>query len=1233
MNERKNVLAGFISTAPDFQYSINLEYDFNSDTKIKNYILTTSAMEIIEDVLLSYSAFSDKTSRAQILIGPYGKGKSHLVLVTASLLYRRDIEIFDSILDTMKEYKVELYELAKSILNKSDRLLPVIISANSLSISQNLMLGLRKALIREGLDDIMPDTYFDAAIKMINLWAEEYKDTYEKLKNELNIPINQFVKKLKEYDKASYEQFTSIYPKLTSGSQFNPAQNEDVLDQYKSAIDKIRTLGYDGIFIIYDEFSKFLEASVDVNSAMEIKLLQDIAEYCNRSGENQLHIMLTSHKDIDNYIDKLPKKKVDAWKAVNERFKHVSIDNLDSQTYEIMSKAIIKKTEEWNKFKEENKSKFEDLAKIASRSRLFNEVGNKIETKVVYGCYPLQPITTYVLPTISERIAQNERTLFTFLSTSDRNSMGYFVKNAEGDMPLLTAAHVFDYFEGLFKKENYNSNIYKIWRETVKALKSLKKVEKVIEDVELAVKIIKVLGIIYILDELEAFKPIIDSIKYSLYGCVEDDKDIDSIIQVLINNRVLHHMKSNGFLKFVEATDVNVEEEILNATERRKTIFDIKKVLREYSKDYYVYPVRYNDENEIVRYFDFDFILSNELLSVKDWNKKITDIKGDGIIYAVLIEDEESLDEIKDKISNINNNRIVFILPYKAVALSDDLRQYDAITYLIGENKYNDFDFILHEELSVYLEDIKNIIDNKLKTFTAPELNLADYYNKGEKVIISRKTALSNLLSDICEDMYPDMPVIVNEMINKNQLTSQINTARRKVLQGMMKTKIEYRLGILGSGPDYSIMRSTLLVPGIYVEDNDNKTAYLTTEGLPVEFANIVNIIRQFIIESNRQKLSFSELYENLTKPEYGIGIKLGVVPIYIAVVLREYKEHTVITHRNIEMEITGQLLEDINESPSEYEIYCETWNEEKERYVSQMEELFLKYVDESEKEFNTFEYIAKAVYRWFLQLPKYAKEFTKDYVKTFNEEGLVEDFKPEIIDKEIDRFRNSLRGARINPRDFLFSKLHKMFGVDNHEKVIDSLRECVVCLDNVKIDLIEGFLSSYLKKLFSPYAKEEVSLTSSVKDWYKGLKDSTKNNVFADARDDLLKKARILGNDNVGLVETLARIFTGLRIDDWNDGTVELFMSNIQFAVNSINDFDKSSGIDTQSSSKETYKIKYSDERGKEVEMTFIEQEIEGFGQNLLNDIETLFFEDYRDAVTNSQKIAILLQILKKYC
>lgn len=71
-------MSKMISVASDFQYSINIGYDLNNDGKLKNFIPTRAASELLEDILLSTA--SSSTNRARILIGAYGKGKSHIVL-------------------------------------------------------------------------------------------------------------------------------------------------------------------------------------------------------------------------------------------------------------------------------------------------------------------------------------------------------------------------------------------------------------------------------------------------------------------------------------------------------------------------------------------------------------------------------------------------------------------------------------------------------------------------------------------------------------------------------------------------------------------------------------------------------------------------------------------------------------------------------------------------------------------------------------------------------------------------------------------------------------------------------------------------------------------------------------------------------------------------------------------------------------------------------------------------
>lgn len=84
-------LFDYIKVIENFQYAINIGYDLYSDDKIKNYIPTASAIDIIEEIMLSTSDSSN--SRARIFTGPYGKGKSHLALVLLALLCRDDNEL------------------------------------------------------------------------------------------------------------------------------------------------------------------------------------------------------------------------------------------------------------------------------------------------------------------------------------------------------------------------------------------------------------------------------------------------------------------------------------------------------------------------------------------------------------------------------------------------------------------------------------------------------------------------------------------------------------------------------------------------------------------------------------------------------------------------------------------------------------------------------------------------------------------------------------------------------------------------------------------------------------------------------------------------------------------------------------------------------------------------------------------------------------------------------------
>lgn len=338
-------MSKMISVASGFQYSVNIGYDLNNDDKLKNFIPTRSALTLLEDILLSTDPAS--TDRARVLIGAYGKGKSHIVLTILAILMKRDLGLFKKMIPKLKE-NPKLYQCIVNYYDSENKILPIIITGSNTSLPQAFLLALQRTLSLNGLLNVMPETNYKAAVQVIKRWEKEFEETYKNLKKAIDIPIKKFIEELQNYSIEAYEKFEKIYPTLTAGSVFNPFLGFDVVDLYEEAVRGLKTKGYTGIYVIYDEFSKFLEANITEALVSDTKMLQDFAEKCNRSSELQMHLMLISHKEIANYIDKLPKQKVDGWRGVSDRFKHIHLNNNFTQTYEIITSAIQKKATLWN---------------------------------------------------------------------------------------------------------------------------------------------------------------------------------------------------------------------------------------------------------------------------------------------------------------------------------------------------------------------------------------------------------------------------------------------------------------------------------------------------------------------------------------------------------------------------------------------------------------------------------------------------------------------------------------------------------------------------------------------------------------------------------------------------------------------------------------------------------------------------------------------------------------------
>lgn len=1204
-------MSKMIQVAPGFQYSVNIGYDLNREDKLKNFIPTRSSIQLLKEILQSTQPTS--TDRARVLVGAYGKGKSHIVLTILSILMQRNRDLFVHLMPKIEE-DAELKQLVDNYYdNPNNKILPVIISGTSASLPQAFLLALQRALSENDLD-IMPETNYKAAVKTIEKWRIDYPEVYGTFKDSISLPVEKFIEELENYNTDIYDEFEHIYPSLTAGSMFNPFVGFDVVDLYESVTKSLNERGYLGLYVIYDEFSKYLESNITAATVSDTKMLQDFAEKCNRSGKAEMHLLLISHKEISNYIDKLPKQKVDGWRGVSERFRHIHLNNNFSQTYEIISTVIIKDNDKWERFcrRPGNKAKFDALMNRYSHHAIFSDATEQELETTVYGCYPLHPVSTFILPRLSEQVAQNERTLFTFLSADGSSTLSSFLKKTDSEaFKVITPDMIFDYFDPVFHKEPISGEIHKTYVLTKTILEQIR-------DQELESKIVKTISLIYILGQFDKLKPVKEEL-IGIFSMEYSPGQINDAIEHLIKDEyVIYLRRSNDYLKLKQTSGVDIEQKISDAVASLDVHFSIKDALDAANIDSYIYPSRYNDEREMIRYFKVEFIEERELNGDVDWNKKAESIHADGVVYAIVIDNDEAINDVKKKIltSSKNADRCIFIMPKRFTEIKSVLKEFNAVQSLRTAARN---DTILFEEYETIYEDLREVITAFIRGYTHPEEYRSTYFYNGQERTILRKASLSGLASEVCFKVFSMTPVINNEAINKETITSVANTSRNKIIASLLRSTLEPNLGLSGSGQEVSIMRSTLLRKGVLIDDAVGTRINLSPTDSHMKL--VLDTIVSFIMEAKKNgRMSFAQLYDELVSPVYHIGLRAGVIPIYIAAVFHEYHEDIVIENDAGQLLMNTDTILAINSSPEDYWIEYLDWDPEKQNFVSSLAKLFSQYVIEAEQNLSAYEYAASAMKRWYLALPKFAKD-TK-----------------EVDGKKVNsRYRKMVKLLKQNLSGYelLFEKLPAAFGYNEfNEGLAENIAKAKEFYDNA-VPKLKYSLIAKTKAAFSIEPNTEhlsrMSLSSVIKDWCETLDEHVFEQLFEDGTDKCLGLFKEVTNDESTFISRLAKVATDLRVEDWNDNTVDNFIDKLkQYRITA--EAFHSGNIENDLPEASEYEIHFMSEDGVTEVKRFDKVESTRKGKLLYNSIRSEI-ESMGYSISEQEKRQILLEILKEMC
>jgi hypothetical protein len=1160
-------LKDFIKVSAGFKAAVNLRKERDNLDKVAGFIPTEVSREIIMDFAKKiHPTTSDMRSR--IIMGTYGTGKSHLALVLLNF-FLRSVET-----PQLQQVVEKLDADTKDILIKYRSEVPgeyliVDLYGSDGYISDGLVMGLKRALDKAGLSDLLPKSAFDAAIDRIEELESEYPDNYTILKKEVEkrgLTVNEIKVRLKAYERRTFDLFREIHPFFSGGAIFQFSSMIDPTAFYESVVKELRTQhGYTGIAILWDEFGLKMEEVVKDPTSREGLLLQEFAECCNSSEENQLHLYLFCHRSLKEYHDISKTANTSKYRQIEEdlrkiegRFKLFVMKSTDLETFQLIDAVIIadENSTHWANLLNTHAPYFERISGETARlNYFFGFSADEIKEMVIYGAFPLHPMAVYSLPAISEKVAQNNRTLFTCLSEDDPGSFKRFLNKAcfDSQKPcpdMYTVDMLWDYFSNDVRQHEKTYSVYRDFE--------LLKTRLSTED-RLGLRILKAVCVFRVFNPTR-FKVTGEILAHALDIPPEEEpffnQELERLAELKNENHILMRMSSDGsFRPAVSSTTESLIEKLrklINETPEKlsqKPVQYLKTLLPDIPGNFSCEATGYGDDYGIYRSLPIEPL---SMYQLRERMHIVTKDLGsgsfqDGLIATTLCTDSKEIEEAVQiasrELAEPKYQQLIVGIPKNPVQFFDLLMEYQALAYL----KNNEPSLYaeggeLHEEWLVWNEDKLGQIKESVANLFAPEKQMIDYYWQGELCQVKNSRQLKQLATKVMRHVFPYTPVVGEPTLNIDDFGGRWgyrNDFRAIVLKLLRKDAAETLWKETASAQRH-IINLTLKNNCLLAQNNVGEIVIeKPDEAEHAGAAKVWETISDAIQKAKKSPVAMDRLVNRLRKPPF--GLKRRCMPVFFAAVA-----HKELVLGNISFEyqkskdkveritiLESDTLEKIFTTPEKYKMVYVNVSSNQKELVNGLAKIFNVSFVQSEPPMERVKKVGEEIGLWWRGLPKHAQvsEAISD------EAGLVRDY----------IFR---------PLAELESDPHKVLLEDTFENVFDvnekvSQSRVQGLIQPIK-DEFENLVPRLKQRILEEYkavfdgSDSSATTPETLSNWFNSLLEEKKNAVFNGETAILLNEIRTKDDIDEEILLQAAEKITGLELAAWADEMVLRFSGKL---------------------------------------------------------------------------------------
>ena len=614
-----------------------------------------------------------------------------------------------------------------------------------------------------------------------------------------------------------------------------------------------------GLLVVVDELGKHLESAA--REGDDIYVLQQIAEAANRSNRRLIFVGIL-HQAFDQYASRLGREVRDEWAKIQGRFTDVPVLVPVDEVIELVGRAIVNETPTLERTKS---SALRIVAEIRrNRPGYSEDIWQRLAK-----CWPLHPATAALLGPVSRRrFSQNERSVFSFLSSAEPLGFAEFTRTTDvAAASTFTLSSYWDYLRANLEPSILASPDGHRWAQAAEAVN---KAEAKGDVAHIAVT--KTVALIDLFKNGSGLNASTDVVA----TCLEDvsERIVSKTLEELQQWGILAYRKHSNSWVIHEGSDFDIDAAVTSVL-ASGIDFELGRVAALANLQPILAKRLYHDRGTLRWFF-------TEIARLEDVKYRVQEFDGnDGAAgkFVLAIPDRHASVRAA-KAAARDASTLCAAYPVAVGVAQNVERMRDLGLELLAleglDRRFPEIagDRVARREIAARVSAVSAILEEELRAAFVD----SEWYVHGASYRIGPDGGLSQLASQLGAGCFSQAPKINSELVNRQKPSSNSQAAVRLLMRAMASKSVSPQLGLDGFSAERGLYETVLGSTGLHVVGSDRVGRFSRpSKGDKAGLWPLWNCADK-LVKANSEGISFADLYAEWERPPF--GVRRGLLPI-----------------------------------------------------------------------------------------------------------------------------------------------------------------------------------------------------------------------------------------------------------------------------------------------------------------------------------------------------------------